>query len=60
MNQNHNPEIDTLAETDLFVVWRSSEEDEGIIYHVELGGITLHLTPEEWDELVVLIRSASA
>jgi hypothetical protein len=60
MNTNHNNEIETLAETDLFAVWRSVEEDEGYVYHVELGGITLHMIAEEWEELVVLIRAASA
>lgn len=60
MNQNHDHDhdIDTLAETEMFVVWRS-EEEEGFVYHIELGGVTLHMQPEEWEELVLLIRSAS-
>jgi hypothetical protein len=51
------PEI--LAETDLFAVWRSVEDSDGFVYHVELGGLTLHLTSEEWEELVSLVRAAS-
>jgi hypothetical protein len=51
-------ELEVIGETDEFVVWRSSE-DEGYVYHVELGGITLHLSSEEWDELVLLIKSAT-
>lgn len=51
------PEI--LAETDLFAVWRSVEDGDGFVYHVELGGLTLHLTSEEWEELVSLVRGAS-
>jgi hypothetical protein len=53
-----NLDPDILSETDDFVVWRSQEEDDNL-YHVELGGITLHLTSEEWEELVILIRDAS-
>jgi hypothetical protein len=30
------------------------------MYHIELGGVTLHLTSEEWEELVILVRQASA
>jgi len=51
-------ELEVIGETEEFVVWRSSEE-EGYVYHVELGGITLHLSSEEWDELVLLIKSAT-
>lgn len=52
-------ESDILAETDDLAVWRSQEEDIGYIYHLEFGNLTIHLSPEEWDELVVLVREAS-
>ena len=60
-NNNNDMEPEFLAESeDLgFGVWRSMEED-GYIYHLELGNLTIHLTPEEWEELVVVIRSASS
>ncbi|NCF65035.1 MAG: hypothetical protein GWP61_03620 [Chloroflexi bacterium] len=51
------PEI--ITQTDNFGVWRSEDEEEGLLFHVELGGITLHLTSEEWDEVVLLIKSAA-
>lgn len=57
MNNNNDFEADVIAETDNFAVWRSREED-GYLYHIELGGITLHLPSEEWDELVLLIKDA--
>jgi hypothetical protein len=60
MNHNHDMEPEVLAETDLFAVWRNLEEDEVYVYHLELGGVTMHLSPEEWEELVLLIRNASA
>jgi hypothetical protein len=51
-------EPDIIAKTDSFGVWRSDDEEEGLLFHLELGGITLHLTSEEWDELVLLIKAA--
>jgi len=61
MNNDHDMEPDMLAETEEsgYAVWRNEEED-GYMYHVELGLITLHLTSEEWEELVILVRQASA
>jgi hypothetical protein len=59
MNTHNDPEVDMdiIAETENFAVWRSQEGD-GFVYHVELGGITLHLDSEEWEELAILIKSA--
>lgn len=58
MSENHNGLDENLAETDNFAIWRSVEEED-TVYHIELGGITLHLTAEEWEEFVVLIKSAA-
>ena len=60
MNHNNDSEPEVLAETEEsgFAVWRSMEED-GYMYHIELGGITLHLSPEEWDEFATLIHNAT-
>lgn len=59
MNENDEDE-GVIAETENYVVWRSDEAPEGHYFHVALGGITLHLTSEEWNELVLLIKSADA
>lgn len=59
MNNGLENEPEILAETELFAVWRSAEDGEGYVYHVELGGLTLHLSSEEWEELVSVVRSAS-
>jgi hypothetical protein len=48
-----------LAETENMVVWRSKEIEIGFIYHLEFGGVSLHLLPDEWDEIVLLILDAS-
>jgi hypothetical protein len=58
MNNSYEDD-DTLYETESYIVWKS-EEDEGMLYHVELGGVTLHLTSEEWEELVLLVKGADA
>jgi hypothetical protein len=50
---------DILAETENMVVWRSKEVEVGFMYHLELGGISLHLLPDEWDEILSLILEAS-
>jgi len=49
---------DILSETENMIVWRSEEEGIGFMFHVELGGVSLHLLPEEWEEFLVLIRGA--
>ena len=61
MNRDNDLEPDMLAESEEsgFAIWRNEEED-GYMYHIELGFITLHLTSEEWEELVILVRQASA
>jgi hypothetical protein len=53
------PDGDILAETENYFIWRSEGDDGSFVYHVELGGVSLHLTAEEWDELVTLLKSVS-
>ena len=48
-----------LAETENMAIWRSKDNEVGFMYHVELGSVSLHLLPDEWDELVSLFLSAS-
>jgi hypothetical protein len=54
MNHDESDE-NIIAETDSYFVWRSEEEGE-YVFHLELGGVTLHMTSEEWDELVDLMK----
>ena len=56
MSNDENLAVDMVAETENFAVWRSPDE-EGFIYHVELGSITLHLASDEWEEFLELIGS---
>jgi hypothetical protein len=54
-----NDSEELLSETENLFLWRSTE-DTGFVYHLELGSITLHLLPEEWDELIVLVSDAKS
>ena len=49
---------DTLAETSNYVAWLSQEPDGEMVYHLELGAVTLHFFQEEWDEVLSLIEQA--
>ncbi len=57
MNSNNqsNQDGDIIAETESYFVWRSDEEGE-FVYHLELGGVSLHMSSEEWEELVELMK----
>lgn len=52
--------VDTLAETENYAAWLSTEPDGEVVYHVELGPLTLHFFREEWEEVVTLIEAAKA
>lgn len=56
-NSNQNQGDDRIiAETESYFVWQSDEEGE-LVFHLELGGVSLHMTSEEWDELVELMKA---
>lgn len=56
--ENDDMEMDVLSETENFAVWRSPDED-GFLYHIELGSITLHLAADEYEELILLLSGAA-
>ena len=58
MNSDNRSEEDDgiIAETESYFVWQSEEEGD-LVFHLELGGVTLHMTSEEWDELVELMKA---
>lgn len=55
-NNSPNDEGNIIAETDSYFVW-SSEDEGDLVFHLELGGVSLHMTSEEWDELVELMKA---
>jgi hypothetical protein len=59
MANGNDVNIETLAETENYVAWISHEQDGEVVYHVELGSVTLHFFEEEWSELIELIGAAT-
>lgn len=55
-DQDQYADSEIIAETETYFVWRSDEDGE-FAFHLELGGVTLHMTSEEWDELVELMKA---
>jgi hypothetical protein len=56
-NNDHEPETETLAETENYVVWKAAEPDGETTYHVELNNVTVHFFREEWEEFLELART---
>ena len=44
-----------LAETENYMVWTSDVDGE-LLYHLEMGGATLHLMSDEWDHTVTALQ----
>jgi hypothetical protein len=59
MTTGNDVNIETLAETENYVAWISHEQDGEVVYHIELGAVTLHFFEEEWGELIELIGAAT-
>jgi len=55
-DNNSEPQTQTLAETENYLVWRAEEPDDEITYHVELNNVTVHFFQEEWEEFLELAR----
>ncbi|MCJ7722519.1 MAG: hypothetical protein MUP03_00140 [Anaerolineales bacterium] len=51
------PQTETLAETNNYMVWKVDEPDGETTYHVEVFNVTLNFFDEEWKEFLELIRS---
>ncbi|MFP4345513.1 MAG: hypothetical protein ACLFU8_12530 [Anaerolineales bacterium] len=49
------PKVETLAETDVYEVLKIRGEEGETTYHLELGNVTLHFFPEEWEEFTDLM-----
>ena len=49
-------EIQVLAETEEFGIWRILDPDEGMTYHIEFGNVTIHLFEDEWEQFRELLE----
>lgn len=50
-------EIEVLAETDNYSIWRAEEPDGEVTYHLEFGSVTVHFFEEEWEEFLDLVST---
>ena len=44
-----------LGETQNFSLWRTTDENGEVYYHLDMGIVTFHFFESEWEELVGLI-----
>ena len=56
-NNGKEPQTNTLAETDNYMVWKAEEPDGETTYHIELNNVTLHFFEEEWVEFIALVSN---
>ena len=54
---NPQPETETLAETENYVIWTAVEPDGETTYHLELNNVTVHFFEEEWVEFRKLVKA---
>ncbi len=57
-NSGSDVDVESVAETENYAAWLSREPDGEIVYHLELGALTIHFFEEEWRELNQLIDLA--
>ncbi|MBK8135064.1 MAG: hypothetical protein IPK52_04365 [Chloroflexi bacterium] len=55
MNDNNSANMTTLAETENYVAWQGVEPDGEVTVHLEMGSVTFHFFPEEWEEFLSLV-----
>ncbi len=52
-------QTESLSVTENYAAWISHEPDGEIVYHLELGAVTVHFFEEEWVEVVELVHAAA-
>ena len=51
------PKVETLAETESYMVWKAVEPDGETTYNLQLNNVTVNFFKEEWDEFLELIHA---
>jgi len=52
------PELQIIAETEMYSILTTKDEKGEKLYHLELGNATYHFFEEEWEEFLELVRQA--
>jgi hypothetical protein len=56
MANSNEPKIETLAETENYIVSSAEEPDGEKTYHLQLNNVTVHFFFEEWVEFLDLVQ----
>ena len=59
MSEADEVKNESLSVTENYAAWISHEPDGEIVYHLELGAVTVHFFEEEWVEVVELVHAAA-
>lgn len=59
-NNSHEPQTETIAETENFLAWKAEEPDGETTYHIELNNVTVHFFEEEWKEFLDLLQQLTS
>ena len=59
MPESEEVQTEPLSVTENYAAWISHEPDGEIVYHLELGAVTVHFFEEEWVEVVELVHAAA-
>jgi hypothetical protein len=59
MPESEEVQTESLSVTENYAAWISHEPDGEIVYHLELGAVTVHFFEEEWVEVVELVHAAA-
>jgi hypothetical protein len=53
---DREPKIQTIVETEIYSIWRADEPDGETTYNLELNNVTIHFFEEEWQDFLELVR----
>ena len=59
MPESEEVQTESLSVTVNYAAWISHEPDGEVVYHLELGAVTVHFFEEEWIEVVELVHAAA-
>jgi hypothetical protein len=59
MPESEEVQTEPLSVTENYAAWISHEPDGEVVYHLELGAVTVHFFEEEWVEVVELVHAAA-
>lgn len=59
MPSQNEPKVETLAETENYIISSAEEPDGEKTYHLQLNNVTVHFFFEEWVEFLELVQKVA-